>query len=169
MGRDSVEKIDVQGKPIGIVGLTGAIEEVARHYAESPREIVEKELLVRLSVKNYIPDRARPQYGKVFVREFNKFMGRPYDKERADGVTITILGPGCYQCNELERNVIDAVAEMGVPASVEHVMDIKKIGEYGVMGTPALVVNGQVRSVGRIASKAEIRQLLRESLKDEEN
>ncbi len=136
MNRDDVERIDVQGKRIGIVGLADAIEDVARKYSQSPREIAEQELLARLSVKNYC------------------------DAERTDGLTIEILGPGCYQCSLLERNVIDAVAEMGLPASVEHVTDIKAIGEYGVMGTPALVVNGQVLSVGRLVSKEEIRQLL---------
>lgn len=168
MGSDDVKRIDVQGKPVGIVGLADAVEEVARNYPRSPQKVVEEALLEKLSVKNYIPDRARQEYGRAFFREYSRFMGRPCEEEGAEGMRIEVLGPGCHQCGLLERNVIDAVAEMGLPASVDHVTDVKTIGAYGVMGTPALVVNGQVRSVGRVVSKAEIRKLL-ETLPDRDH
>jgi small redox-active disulfide protein 2 len=69
---------------------------------------------------------------------------------------IKILGPGCAKCHQVEKIVKEAVDEAGVDAAVEHVTDFKKIAEYGVFSTPSVVVNGQVKSVGKIPKKEEI-------------
>ena len=69
---------------------------------------------------------------------------------------IKILGPGCVNCRKVEALVREAVAEAGVAADVEKVSDIMKIAAYGVFGTPAVVVDGQVKSVGKIPKKEEI-------------
>mgnify|MGYP001485668403 FL=1 len=73
---------------------------------------------------------------------------------------IKILGPGCARCHQVEKIVKEAVAEAGVDAAVEHVTDFKKIAEYGVFSTPAVVVEGQVKSVGKIPKKEEIKTWL---------
>jgi len=70
---------------------------------------------------------------------------------------IKILGPGCTRCEATEKVVKEAVAETGVQASVEKVTDLLKIAEYGVFGTPAVVVNGQVKSVGKIPKKDDVK------------
>jgi small redox-active disulfide protein 2 len=70
---------------------------------------------------------------------------------------IKILGPGCAKCEATEKIVKEAVAETGVPAKVEKVTDLLKIAEYGVLGTPAVVVDGQVKSVGKIPKKEEVK------------
>ncbi len=69
---------------------------------------------------------------------------------------IKVLGPGCPKCQKTEKIVKDAVAESGVAANVEKVTDAMDIAGYGVFGTPAIVVDGDVKSVGRIPSKADI-------------
>jgi small redox-active disulfide protein 2 len=69
---------------------------------------------------------------------------------------IKVLGPGCPKCQQTEQIVKDAVAESGVDASVEKVTDTLAIAEYGVFGTPAVVVNGEVKSVGKIPKKEEV-------------
>ena len=58
---------------------------------------------------------------------------------------IKVLGPGCAKCQQTEKVVKEAVAEAGVSATVEKVTDIRKIAEYGVFGTPAVVVDGEVK------------------------
>ena len=70
---------------------------------------------------------------------------------------IKILGPGCAKCHQVEKLVMDTLAETGTEAEVEHVMDFKKIAAYGVFGTPAVVVDGKVKSVGKIPKKDEIK------------
>ncbi len=70
---------------------------------------------------------------------------------------IKVLGPGCSKCQQTEKIVKDAVAESGVSANVEKVTDILKIGEYGVFGTPAVVIDGEVKSVGKVPTKDEVK------------
>lgn len=69
---------------------------------------------------------------------------------------IKVLGPGCPKCEKTEKIVKDAVAESGIAANVEKVTDLMKIAGYGVFGTPAVVVDGDVKSVGKIPSKEEV-------------
>jgi small redox-active disulfide protein 2 len=69
---------------------------------------------------------------------------------------IKVLGPGCPKCKQTEKVVNEAVAEAGVAANVEKVTDVMKIAGYGVFGTPAVVVDGEVKSVGKIPTKADV-------------
>ncbi len=69
---------------------------------------------------------------------------------------IKILGSGCAKCNRLEQMTRDAVAELGVEASFEHVKDMDAIMAYPIMTTPALVVDEQVLVSGRMPSKDEL-------------
>ncbi|MBW2568069.1 MAG: TM0996/MTH895 family glutaredoxin-like protein [Deltaproteobacteria bacterium] len=69
---------------------------------------------------------------------------------------IKVLGPGCPKCQQVEKVVKEAVAEAGVEAQIEKVADIMEIASYGVLGTPAVVVNGEVKSVGKIPKKEDI-------------
>ena len=70
---------------------------------------------------------------------------------------IKILGPGCARCSATEKLVMDVLAETGITANVEKVTDLMKIAEYGVFGTPAVVVDGQVKCVGKIPKKEDIK------------
>ena len=69
---------------------------------------------------------------------------------------IKVLGPGCPRCEKTEKLVKEAVAESGIEATVEKVTDAMEIAGYGVFGTPAVVVDGDVKSVGKIPSRADI-------------
>ena len=73
---------------------------------------------------------------------------------------IEVLGTGCTKCRTLEKLTKEAIAETGVNADVEKVEDILKIMSYGVMSTPALVIDQKVAVSGRVPSKEEIRKLL---------
>ncbi len=73
---------------------------------------------------------------------------------------IKILGPGCINCQKVENLVREVVAETGAGADIEKVSDIRKIVQYGVFSTPAVVVDGKVKSVGKIPKKEEIQTWL---------
>ena len=73
---------------------------------------------------------------------------------------IQILGTGCPKCKKLAGNVEDAATAMGIEYEIEKVTDINKIMKFGVMMTPALVVDGQVKVVGKVPSSDEIRDML---------
>ena len=73
---------------------------------------------------------------------------------------IKILGPGCPRCNQTEELVKEVVAEEGIDAQVEKITGVKEIAEYGVFGTPAVIVDGDVKSVGNIPKKEDIKNWL---------
>jgi len=73
---------------------------------------------------------------------------------------IEVLGSGCSKCTTLYDNVKAALAELGKEAEVVKVQDIPSIMKYGVMSTPALVIDGQVKFSGKLASAAEIKGML---------
>jgi small redox-active disulfide protein 2 len=75
---------------------------------------------------------------------------------------IKVLGTGCPRCEELVRRTKDALAELAVEADLEKVTDIRKIMEYGILATPGLVINGKVKSSGRIPKPEEIKDWLLE-------
>jgi small redox-active disulfide protein 2 len=162
MSQGDVIQIRVGNSPVGIMGLKAVMEDMAEEYGDRPdREMVE-ELLNRLCKKNYIPEKVKENYGKAFLREFKKFLGKPFEDETPEGIQIKVLGPGCVQCDRLEQELMQVMAETGIMAEIEHVRDIKEIGRYGVMGTPALLINGKVKSVGKVPPKNKLTEWLKE-------
>jgi small redox-active disulfide protein 2 len=73
---------------------------------------------------------------------------------------IQILGTGCPKCKKLTENAESAAKELGVEYKIEKVTDINEIMKFGVMMTPALAVDGQVKSVGKVVSPYEIKKML---------
>ena len=69
---------------------------------------------------------------------------------------IKVLGPGCSKCKQAEKVVKEAVAEAGIAADIEKVTDVMEIAGFGVLGTPAVVVDGEVKSVGKIPGKGDV-------------
>ena len=70
---------------------------------------------------------------------------------------IEILGVGCPKCRKLYENACQAIRETGIAADITKVTGLKQIGNYGVMITPALVIDGQVKSAGKIPTAEEIK------------
>lgn len=75
--------------------------------------------------------------------------------------TVKVLGSGCRSCHTLWENTRAALKDMGLDLAVEYVTDMRIVADYGVMSTPALVVNEQVVSMGRVLSAAEAENLFR--------
>lgn len=157
MTSDDVKQIRVGKNRMGIIGLNQILSEVSEAHAGRPDNEIELELLNRLSKKNYIPEHARAAYGQAFLREFKKSIGQPVEESDANDLEVKVLGPGCSRCNQLEQDIMAVMNELGLAGSIEHVTDIIAIGEYGVMGTPALILNGKVMAVGTVPPKAKLK------------
>jgi small redox-active disulfide protein 2 len=74
---------------------------------------------------------------------------------------IQILGGGCPKCRKLAENAEAAARELGIDYEIEKVTELQEIMEFGVMMTPALAVDGQVKSVGKVLSVDEIKEMIR--------
>ena len=74
---------------------------------------------------------------------------------------IKVLGTGCAKCKKLEANVQSAVKELGIDAKIEKVEDLQQIMAYGVMSTPALVVDEKIKFMGKVPTVEDIKKYLK--------
>ncbi len=81
--------------------------------------------------------------------------------ESPGGASVKILGSGCAKCNQLEAATKAALRHLGMEETIDHVTDFSQIAAYGVMSTPALVVDGKVVSYGKVLKTDEVVSLLR--------
>jgi len=145
---------------IGLIGLDRALSRVLAAPALSRDQAV-TELFDAVRAENYIPAGKEAIYIDALAAE--------YDRLKAGGgrdggpLTIRILGPGCVSCNNIQAMVIEIMAELGVAADIFQVHDLDEIGRFGVLQTPALLINGEVKSAGSIPTRSRIEQWLREA------
>ena len=161
---DEVAKIKVGQFTVGIIGLKAALEKVSRQDLSTDDEVAEY-LFEHLKSKNYIPPRAHMDYRLAFLREYMKYKGEPVEVEERQTLEVRVLGPGCPNCDKLEQMVYQVMTAEGIAGDVEHVKDLNKIAAYGMVATPALVINGEVKSVGRLPRESQLRQWLREAVR----
>ena len=152
--------IAISGSAIGIAGLKTILQEVASLGIDG-EERLKTELLRRVKARNYVPASVETGYAEALLREYRRFIGQEVVEE-SRSLTIRILGPGCPRCEPLAIEAMSALAELQLAADVEHVKDPMTIAKYGLLVTPALLVNGRVRSFGRVPSKERIKRWLEE-------
>lgn len=163
MQEDKITRINVGGQATGIIGLKPILEEIAIEFKGRTDDDIKAEILNRLSKKNYISSRTRDVYGHAFLREYKKFVGEPFEDNETVGPEIKVLGPGCPRCEKLEQDLMAMMAELNFAAGLEHVRDPIEIASYGVMGSPALIINGEVKAVGSVPSKNKLKEWLIEA------
>ncbi|MHC5054863.1 MAG: thioredoxin family protein [Planctomycetota bacterium] len=161
MPEDDFRMVSVGRARVGMRGLGAIFEKLAadgRLPPASPDDdrarALGLEIVELAGVENYVPDSARDAYAAALLAEFRRHLGE--DVPDAGGVpTLKVLGPGCPRCEKLTASVMAALEKLGLAADVEHVRDPARIGEFGVVGTLALVVDGKVVSSGRALSADE--------------
>lgn len=79
---------------------------------------------------------------------------------KVEGASIKVLGSGCTKCNELEAATKAALEQLGMNTTIDHVTDFSQIAAYGVMTTPALVIDGKVVSYGKVLKTDEVVKIL---------
>lgn len=82
------------------------------------------------------------------------------EKAKNGGARVKVLGSGCAKCQALEANTVAALRQLGMDTQVDHVRDFAQIAAYGVMSTPALVVDGKVVAFGKVLKTEEIVAIL---------
>jgi small redox-active disulfide protein 2 len=146
--------LKIGGVSVGFVSLEQAVSRLRESDPSGSLTPVDaaSKLLSHLEEKNYIPDSAREAYLEALAGIWAGKQGE--DSESAP--SIRILGPGCVSCNRLEQLVRQVLDEKRVAADIEHIHDLDEIWRYGVVQTPALVINDKVLCAGRLPSKAQI-------------
>ena len=106
---------------------------------------------------------------KEMVKEQSSCFGGTCNEESVEaaketlssGASVKVLGGGCDKCNTLEKNVKEALSELGMTNEIDHVTDFGQIAAMGVMSTPALVIDNKVVSMGKVLSKDEVIKALK--------
>lgn len=160
---NKVSEISVEGRQTGVIGLEYAIRNIVEWAKGKNEDDISAELLNRIGKRNYIPSKIKEAYRKALLREYKRYLGQDVEEEAVSGLQVVILGPGCAQCSSLESRLRDVMAEMNMAGDLRHITDVKEIGRYGVMGTPALIINGKVVAVGSVPEKKKIQQCLSEA------
>jgi len=82
------------------------------------------------------------------------------EEAKTAGANVKVLGSGCAKCNQLEASTKEALQQLGMDTTIDHVTDFSQIAAYGVMSTPALVVDGKVVSYGKVLKTEEVVKIL---------
>ena len=157
---EGVTMVRIGGVEIGILDLEETFERVKQMKIQDEGEL-KRTILQEVKKTNYVPSSKDSEYIEGLFKAYRRYLGEKVEEE-IEGLEIKILGPGCARCDKLEQNVRSLLTEMNIPAEVRHVRDLTAIAEYGVMGTPALVVNNVVKSTGRVPRKDEMVTWIRE-------
>lgn len=146
---------------VGLIGLDVALNKIRNNPCLVLGEAV-NQVFAEVEAKNYIPSSAVEAYRTAIAKEISRLRGDGGQPD--EDLVIRILGPGCVSCNNLQKMVIEIMAATGIAVDVFQVHEMDEIGRFGVMQTPALVVNGKVKCAGRLSSRAQVEDWLREEL-----
>ena len=162
MPDNDLTQISVGRFRVGITGLQAAIEEVKSLHDRSEAEIAEA-LFDKLKTRNYIPTQAREEYKRAFLREYKRALGEAVAEDQGS-LNVKLLAPGCQSCEQLELTVMAVLEELDLPADIEHIRDLKEIHALGVFGTPALMINNELKAKGIVPSRDRLKAWFREAV-----
>lgn len=144
---------------IGLVGLDIALNKVASENL--PEDEAIEFIFSAVSKKNYIPAGAENNYREALRVEYRRHLN--IETPQVAGLVIRIFGTGCISCDKLQGQVIEVLDNMNLAADIEQIHDPDEIGRHGILMTPALMINGQVKSGGKPPTPSQIEQWLGES------
>jgi small redox-active disulfide protein 2 len=151
--------IKIGNAAVRLFGLDLALKEALGK--KMPEEAAVKFLLHAVAEQNYVPESALDLYREALRREYRRQLGQ--EDGLHHGLSVRILGPGCVSCNRLNTLVYDIMQRLGIAADIEMIHDLDEIWRHGVLSTPALVINGEIKCAGRLPSPAQVEEWLREA------
>jgi len=143
---------------IGLIGLDIALNKAVNE--QLPEGEAVDFLFDSVSSKNYIPPGTEDKYRAALRQEYRRHLN--IDDNVTDAIIIRIFGTGCISCNNLQVQVIEVLNSMNLAADIEQIHDPDEIGRHGIIMTPALMINGKVKSGGRLPTQVQIEQWIKE-------
>jgi hypothetical protein len=163
MAKDEIKQIMINDHLVGIVGLDDILKKISETHRGKNDEEMKNILLSEIVLNNYVPPVAQDFYGHALLREFKIAQGLLVAEEPSQGLNIAVLGMSCSRCSQLEDDVRDVLSELKIAANLHHITDLKEIARYGLLGSPALIINNKVLSVGEVPPKSKISQWIIEA------
>ena len=151
--------IRIGNATVGLLGLDVALVQLSGKETE---DAAVEFLYEQVRRKNYIPEQAVKPYKEALRNEYRRYYN--LGESTGQGLTIRVLGRPCVTCNKLKTMLIDILQEKNVAADIEDVQDLDEIWRYGVTKTPALIINGEVKSAGIQPPRVQIEQWIQEAI-----
>lgn len=142
----------------GLIGLDLAINEAVNKKLNQAEAM--DFLYQAIKQKNYIPATMEEKYKIALFKEYEKHLQGESGVD--EGLVVRIFGPGCVSCNGLQNLMIEVLADMNIAADIEQIHDPDEIGRAGVLQTPALMINGSLKSFGLLPTRAQVEQWVRD-------
>jgi small redox-active disulfide protein 2 len=143
---------------VGLIGLDQALGNALTGQMEE--ETAVNFLFNAIAKENYIPSTAAPIYRDALRSEYRRRQGKTSAEPGI--LTIRVLGSGCVTCNRLSAMLFEALQKFGLAADMESVHDLDEIWRFGVTKTPALIINSSVKCAGRMPSRTEVEEWVKE-------
>ncbi len=159
----AITTLTIGGAQVGLVGVEEAVAEALQQQLGDEQQ-VKRFLLARIKAENYVPPHKEEEYAAALLRLYRKASGEVVEEEKAGGLVIRVLGPGCAFCERMSTDILAILTELGVAADFQHVRDLAEIARYGPIPTPALVINGKVKVAGRAPSRVQLKAMIQEAL-----
>ncbi len=150
--------IRINHSSIGLIGLDMALNTAAEQEMEEQQAA--DFLFQEIRGRNYIPPGSAENYREALLAEYRKHCN--LEEGDDDMLVVRIFGSGCVSCNGLQTLLIEVLDRMNRAADIEQIHDPDEIGRAGILMTPALMINGKVKSSGLIPTQAQVEQWLRE-------
>ena len=157
--KTDITKINISGKSVGLIGLDDVFKNVKQLHL-SDDLMCQQEILRQVKKHNYIVQKSEQEYSAALWRVYQKWSGIDVGKEEKTGPVFKVLGPGCSSCDKLMKDLLELLTEMNIAADVEHVRDLNKIAEFGLVAVPALVLNDMVICSGKVPHKKKLKELI---------
>lgn len=157
---EGVTMVRIGGVEIGILDLEETFAEIKQRDIQDETEL-KRAIFQEVKKRNYIPPSKEVAYTEGLYKAYGGYLGET-EEELIAGLEIKILGVGCPRCDKLEQDVRSILTELNIAADVQHVRDPSAIAEYGILGSPALVMNRVIKAAGRVPRKEEIIQWIQE-------
>ena len=161
MDNPLLQQLRIGKASVGLLGFDVAVNRLIGDPSIK-REDAVRLLFDAVAEKNYIPQGKEDLYKDALAMEYDRL--KAGQVATTSGLTIRILGPGCVSCNNIQKMVIEIMSEMGVAADIFQIHDLDEIGRHGVLQTPALLINGEIKSAGNIPTRSQIEAWLSDCL-----
>lgn len=157
---EDYRKIRIGKMQVGIVGLQGVLAELAGQAETLPAEKVGPLIREKLTKRNYFAPDSEPLYEEAFLREYQKHLGLPVTDNSSTELTVKVIGPGCPRCEQLRDDVLQILSAADLPADFEYVSDPREVADYGLLALPALIINGRLKTAGRVPGRRDLQSWL---------
>lgn len=159
----NVRQISIGGFTVGIIGLDDIFDEV-KTAGESDDEKLKDLIFEKVKARNYIAPGQEDAYREDLYDEYMVYTGRQSSRTKRSGLLeLRVYGPGCPRCGRLDRAVMEVISAQGLNVDYQYVKDPAEMKRRGIMGSPALVINGKLAAVGRAPNRKELEKLLEQA------